>query len=145
MSNLHLSAAFSGCIKSVGPRYCLSIEDKVLRFMSQLSHVVYLEPEGLFSNVIYPAGISTSLSINLQNIFVRSIAGLENVKILKYGYAIEYDFFNPLQMYPYLESKLVKNLFFAGQVNGTTGYEEAACQGVIAGINAALKVKGLGQ
>tara|TARA_B100001540_G_scaffold241579_1_gene216371 strand:- start:228 stop:2102 length:1875 start_codon:yes stop_codon:yes gene_type:complete len=137
--NLSASPMYSGKIKSMGARYCPSIEDKVKRFFSKDQHQIFLEPEGLESDVIYPNGISTSLPENIQEKFVHSIKGLENAKILKPGYAIEYDYINPQELNHSLETKKIKNLFLAGQINGTTGYEEAAAQGIIAGINASLK------
>ena len=137
--NIHLSPMYSGQITSMGARYCPSIEDKVKKFSEKKSHQIFLEPEGLNSEVIYPNGISTSLPPDVQNLFIKSIKGLENAKILKPGYAIEYDYVNPQELLHSLETKKIKNLFFAGQINGTTGYEEAGAQGLIAGINAALK------
>ena len=139
--NLCLSPMYSGQIKSMGARYCPSIEDKVKKFSDKNSHQIFLEPEGLESNIIYPNGISTSLPENIQEKFIHSIKGLENAKITKPGYAIEYDFVNPQELMHSLETKKIENLFFAGQINGTTGYEEAAAQGIIAGINSALKTK----
>ena len=135
------SPMFSGRIKGVGPRYCPSIEDKVYRFADKTSHQIFLEPESLHVNEVYPNGISTSLDIKTQFDFIRSIQGLENVHIIQFGYAIEYDFFDPRDLKDSLETKFVEGLFFAGQINGTTGYEEAAGQGLIAGLNAALKVQ----
>ena len=138
--NLKRSAMYSGNIKGVGPRYCPSIEDKVVKFSGKHRHQIFLEPEGLNDHTIYPNGISTSLPEDVQASFVHSIKGLENAHILKPGYAIEYDYVNPLEIKHSLETKKIKNLFFAGQINGTTGYEEAAAQGLVAGINAAIKL-----
>ncbi len=139
-NNIHLSPMYSGEIMSMGARYCPSIEDKINKFSDKRSHQIFLEPEGLDNNIIYPNGISTSLPENIQENFIRSIKGLENAIIIKPGYAIEYDFVNPQELYHTLETKKIDNLFFAGQINGTTGYEEAAAQGIIAGINSALKL-----
>ena len=138
--NIVKSATYSGQIQSIGPRYCPSIEDKIVKFKDRKQHHIFLEPEGLNSDIIYPNGISTSLPENIQKQFVRSISGLENAKILQYGYAIEYDYVDPLQLSNTLETNKINNLYLAGQINGTTGYEEAAAQGIIAGINAGLKV-----
>ena len=139
--NLDRSPLFTGKITGTGVRYCPSIEDKVVKFPHHTRHHVFLEPEGKDVNIYYPNGISTSLPIDVQDDFIHTIKGLENVKILRYGYGIEHDVVNPLQIYPTLETKIIGNLFLAGQINGTTGYEEAASQGLIAGINASLKIK----
>ncbi|MBE7525764.1 tRNA uridine-5-carboxymethylaminomethyl(34) synthesis enzyme MnmG [candidate division WWE3 bacterium] len=135
------SPLFTGKIEGVGPRYCPSIEDKVVRFSERASHQIFLEPEGLNTHEIYPNGISTSLSFDVQVKLIHSIAGLENAHITRPGYAIEYDYFDPRNLKRSLETKTIENLFFAGQINGTTGYEEAAAQGLLAGINAALKIQ----
>lgn len=136
-SNRERSPMFNGQIKSGGPRYCPSIEDKVFRFADKTSHTVFLEPEGFNSDIVYPNGISTSLPFDVQESFIRKIKGLERVEILAPGYAVEYDFVDPRNIRPTYETKLVSGLFFAGQINGTSGYEEAAAQGILAGINAA--------
>lgn len=142
-SNLHRSPLFSGDIEGVGPRYCPSIEDKVVRFADKNSHQIFIEPEGLTTHEVYPNGISTSLPFDVQIEYVQSIRGFENAHITRPGYAIEYDFFDPRGLKASLETKTVGGLFFAGQINGTTGYEEAAAQGLIAGLNAARQVKAL--
>ncbi|MCR5084332.1 MAG: tRNA uridine-5-carboxymethylaminomethyl(34) synthesis enzyme MnmG [Succinivibrionaceae bacterium] len=139
---LDRSPLYSGVIHSVGPRYCPSIEDKVVRYPSRESHHVFLEPEGLTSPLVYPNGISTSLPYDIQERFIRSIEGLEDVVIVRPGYAIEYDFYDPRELFVSLASKRIEGLFLAGQVNGTTGYEEAAAQGLLAGVNAALHSRG---
>jgi tRNA uridine 5-carboxymethylaminomethyl modification enzyme len=136
--NLHQSPMYAGVIEGVGPRYCPSIEDKVVRFADKLSHQIFVEPEGLTTDEIYPNGISTSLPFDVQTAFVRSIKGFENAQITRPGYAIEYDYFDPRGLTAFLQTKAFANVFFAGQINGTTGYEEAAAQGLIAGLNAVL-------
>jgi len=140
--NLHRSPMYSGVIEGIGPRYCPSIEDKIVRFADKDKHQIFVEPEGLTSYELYPNGISTSLPFDVQLEIVQSITGFENAHICRPGYAIEYDYFDPRDLKQSLETKFIEGLFFAGQINGTTGYEEAGAQGLIAGMNAALKVQG---
>ena len=139
--SLHRSPMYSGKIEGIGPRYCPSIEDKVMRFAERDHHQIFVEPEGLNTHEVYPNGISTSLPYDVQQAFVRTIAGFERAHITRPGYAIEYDFFDPRGLHPWLETRQLPGLFFAGQINGTTGYEEAAAQGIVAGINAALCIR----
>ena len=141
--NLQLCALYAGGIEGAGPRYCPSVEDKIIRFADKPSHLSFLEPETLEGDSIYPQGLSTSLPVKIQLQFLRTMKGLEKVELLKPGYAVEYDFINPVSLYPTLETKLFENLFFAGQINGSSGYEEAGGQGLIAGINAVAKIKNL--
>ncbi|MGI9553723.1 MAG: tRNA uridine-5-carboxymethylaminomethyl(34) synthesis enzyme MnmG [Thermodesulfobacteriota bacterium] len=141
-NNLDKSPLFSGLIKGIGPRYCPSIEDKIVKFPDKDRHQIFLEPDGADTYEIYPNGISTSLPLEVQYELSRTIEGLEKVEIMRPGYAVEYDYLDPTQLTPTLESKLINNIYFAGQINGTTGYEEAASQGLVAGVNAALKIRG---
>lgn len=141
-ANLDKSPMFCGVIEGTGPRYCPSIEDKITRFSERISHQTFLEPEGLNSSLIYLQGISTSLPEDVQDLFLKTIPGLENVKVVRYGYAVEYDYVEPTQIFHRLETRPIEGLFLAGQINGTSGYEEAAAQGFVAGVNAAHKILG---
>ena len=138
--SLDESAMYGGYVEGVGPRYCPSIEDKVVRFSDKERHQIFIEPESIEINELYVQGLSTSMPRKVQELLLKTVVGLENARIIRYAYAIEYDAINPIQLYPSLETKLIKNLFCAGQINGTSGYEEAAGQGLMAGINASLKL-----
>ena len=139
--NTHLSAMYSGNKKGIGPRYCPSIEDKVNRFKNKEGHQIFIEPEGIDKDLVYPNGVSTSLPKKIQEEFIQSINGMKDAVITEYGYAVEYDFIDPRSIKPTLETKFLENFYLAGQINGTTGYEEAAAQGLMAGINAANSIK----
>ncbi|MEJ2746173.1 MAG: tRNA uridine-5-carboxymethylaminomethyl(34) synthesis enzyme MnmG, partial [bacterium] len=143
MRNIHLSPLYAGRIKATGVRYCPSIEDKMIKFPDKDRHQIFIEPEGRDTAEVYLNGASTSFPYDMQIALIRSITGLERAEIMRPGYAVEYDYCPPTQLYPTLETKIVKNLYMAGQINGTSGYEEAAAQGLVAGVNAALKIKGL--
>lgn len=140
--NLDKSPMYCGVIEGIGPRYCPSIEDKITRFADKISHQTFLEPEGLNTDLVYLQGISTSLPADVQDQFLKTIPGLENVKVIRYGYAVEYDYIEPTQIHHHFETRTIKNLFLAGQINGTSGYEEAAAQGFLAGVNAARSIQG---